>query len=34
MQEEFRELPPIDVERWYRDRDESDEFFGDARIEY
>lgn len=34
MQEEFRELPPIDVEQWYRDRDESDEFFGDARIEY
>jgi prevent-host-death family protein len=34
MQEEFRELPPIDVERWYRDRDDADEFFGDARIEY
>jgi prevent-host-death family protein len=34
MQEEFRELPPIDVEQWYRDRDDADEFFGDARIEY
>jgi prevent-host-death family protein len=34
MQEEFRTLPPIDVERWYRDRDDADEFFGDARIEY
>ena len=34
MQEEFRQLPPIDVERWYRDRDDADEFFGDARIEY
>jgi prevent-host-death family protein len=34
MQEEFRQLPPIDVEQWYRDRDDADEFFGDARIEY
>jgi prevent-host-death family protein len=34
MQEEFSQLPPIDVEQWYRDRDEADEFFGDARIEY
>ena len=34
MQEEFRGLPPIDVEQWYRDRDDADEFFGDARIEY
>ena len=33
MQEEFRQLPPIDVEQWYRDRDDGDEFFGDARIE-
>jgi prevent-host-death family protein len=22
MQEEFRQLPPIDVEQWYRDRDD------------
>jgi prevent-host-death family protein len=34
MQEEFRQLPPIDVERWYRDRADADEFFGDDRIEY
>jgi prevent-host-death family protein len=34
MQEEFRQLPPIDVEQWYRDRDAADEFFGDDRIEY
>jgi prevent-host-death family protein len=27
MQEEFRALPPIDVERWYRDRGDADEFF-------
>jgi len=34
MQEEFRQLPPIDVEQWYRDRADADEFFGDDRIEY
>ncbi len=34
MQEEFRQLPPIDVEQWYRDREEADRFFGDDRIEY
>jgi prevent-host-death family protein len=34
MQEEFRQLPPIDVEQWYRDRDEADRIFGDDRIEY
>jgi prevent-host-death family protein len=34
MQEEFRELPPIDVEQWYRDRDADDLIFGDDRIEY
>lgn len=34
MQEDFRTLPKIDVEQWYRDRDADDEFFGDDRIEY
>ena len=34
MQEEFRQLPPIDVERWYCDREEDDKIFGDDRIEY
>ena len=34
MQDEFRQLPPIDVEQWYRDREEADRFFGDDRIEY
>ena len=34
MQEDFRKLPPIDVEQWYRDRADADEFFGDDRIEY
>jgi prevent-host-death family protein len=34
MQEEFRQLRPIDVERWYRDRAADDELFGDDRIEY
>jgi prevent-host-death family protein len=34
MQEEFRQLPRIDVERWYRDREEADRIFGDDRIEY
>ena len=34
MQEDFRQLPPIDVEQWYRDRADADEFFGDDRIEY
>ena len=34
MQEEFRQLPPIDVEQWYRDREEADRIFGDDRIEY
>ena len=34
MQEEFRQLPPIDVEAWYRRRAEDDDFFGDDRIEY
>ena len=34
MQEEFRQLPPIDVEQWYRDRDADDLIFGDDRIEY
>ncbi len=34
MQEEFRQLPPIDVERWYRDRAADDLIFGDDRIEY
>lgn len=33
MQEEFRQLPPIDVDQWYRDRADADEFFGDDRIE-
>lgn len=28
MQEEFRKLPPIDVERWYRERAQDDEIFG------
>jgi prevent-host-death family protein len=34
MQEELRQLPQIDVEQWYRDRADADEFFGDDRIEY
>ena len=34
MQEEFRQLPPIDVEQWYRDREADDLIFGDDRIEY
>ena len=34
MQEEFRKLPPIDVDQWYRDRAEADLIFGDDRIEY
>jgi prevent-host-death family protein len=34
MQEEFRQLPPIDVDQWYRDREEADLIFGDDRIEY
>ena len=34
MQEDFRRLPPIDLEQWYRDRADADEFFGDDRIEY
>jgi antitoxin (DNA-binding transcriptional repressor) of toxin-antitoxin stability system len=34
MQEEFRQLPPIDVEQWYRDRKAADRIFGDDRLEY
>jgi prevent-host-death family protein len=34
MQEDFRKLPPIDVEQWYRDREADDLIFGDDRIEY
>jgi prevent-host-death family protein len=34
MQEQFRQLPPIDVEQWYRDREADDRIFGDDRIEY
>ncbi|MHA6622026.1 type II toxin-antitoxin system Phd/YefM family antitoxin [Pseudonocardia sp. DLS-67] len=34
MQEEFRQLPSIDVEQWYRDREADDLIFGDDRIEY
>jgi prevent-host-death family protein len=34
MQEEFRKLPPIDVEQWYRDRAADDRLFGDDRIAY
>jgi prevent-host-death family protein len=34
MQEHMRQLPPIDVERWYRDREADDLIFGDDRIEY
>lgn len=34
MQEDFRSLPKIDVEQWYRDRDADDLVFGDDRIEY
>jgi len=34
MQEDFRQLPPIDVDQWYRDREEADRIFGDDRIEY
>lgn len=34
MQEDFRQLPPIDIEQWYRDRAADDLIFGDDRIEY
>ena len=34
MQEEFRQLPPIDVEQWHRDREADDLIFGDDRTEY
>jgi prevent-host-death family protein len=34
MQEDFRTLPKIDVEQWYRERDADDLIFGDDRIEY
>ncbi len=34
MQEEFRKLPPVDVDRWYRDREADDRLFGDDRVEY
>jgi antitoxin (DNA-binding transcriptional repressor) of toxin-antitoxin stability system len=34
MQEEFRQLPPIDVEQRYRDREAADRIFGDDRLEY
>jgi hypothetical protein len=34
VQEEFRQLPPIDVEQWYRDREAADRIFGDDRLEY
>lgn len=34
MQEDFRNLPPIDVEQWYRDREADDLIFGDDRLEY
>jgi len=27
-------MPPIDIEQWYRDREEADRIFGDDRIEY
>jgi len=34
LQQEARAMPPIDVERWYADRDADDLLFGDDRIEY
>jgi prevent-host-death family protein len=34
MQEDFRTLPKIDVEQWYRGRAADDLIFGDDRIEY
>jgi prevent-host-death family protein len=34
MQEDFRSLPKIDIERWYANRAADDEIFGDDRIEY
>ena len=33
-QEELRQLPPIDVERWYCDREEDDRIFGDGLVDY
>lgn len=33
QQEFFRTLPPMDVEQWYRERDEADQFFRDDRVE-
>lgn len=32
-QELFRDLPPMDLGRWYSDRDADDEIFGDDRID-
>lgn len=34
LQEMARELPPIDVEQWRRDREADDLIFGDDRIDY
>ena len=34
LQEMARQLPPIDVEQWYRDREADDLIFGDDRIDY
>lgn len=34
QQERARQLPPIDVEQWRRDREADDLIFGDDRIEY
>lgn len=34
LQERFRALPKIDLERWYADRAADDLIFGDDRIEY
>ncbi|MGH8776148.1 MAG: type II toxin-antitoxin system Phd/YefM family antitoxin [Jiangellaceae bacterium] len=33
LQAEFRQLPPIDVDRWYADRAAADAFFGNDDID-
>ncbi|OLT22261.1 prevent-host-death protein [Pseudonocardia sp. CNS-139] len=32
QQEFFRTQPPMDVEQWYREREEADQFFRDDRV--
>ena len=34
MQEDFRKLPPIDIDKWYANRALDDEFFADTFLDY